>query len=188
MSDHESVSPVPGSSGRPTTSDMAFLGFLVCVLVMVALMGTFTFREGLKTEVGKTQAEALVKWLSDAKDRRAQVGFEPSACSAASADPGKPPTWADCVKVLFGPGGPMGGLQNAFSGQPIAFLSRCEPSNPRSPGQLVLERVSATPPGSAVSSVTLGLAPEDPLDKVLTIKVTVCDKGGYPIKVAEVEF
>lgn len=188
MSDPESASPAPVPSVRPTASDMAFLGFLVGVIVTVAVAGTLTFREGLKTEVGKTQAEALVKWLADAKDRRAQTGFEPSACSSASPDPAKPPTWADCSKALFGPGGPMADLRNVFSGQPMVFLARCEPSDPQSPGQLALEKILSTPLGSAVSSITVALAAEDPIDKVLTIKVALCDKGGYPIKVAEVQF
>lgn len=188
MSDHASVSPPPVVSARPTGSDKAFLAFLVCVLIAVVVMGTFTFREGLKTEAGKAQGEALAKWLSDSKDRRGQAGFEPAACASSGADPDKPPTWVDCSKVLFGPGGPVGDLRNAFSGQPIAFLTRCDPSSPSSPGQLVLERIAPTPPGSAVSSVTLALAADDPIDKVLTVKITVCDKGGYPIKVAEVEF
>lgn len=188
MSDQASVSPAPVASGRPTASDMAFLGFLVLVLIAVAVMGTFNFREGLKTEAGKAQAEALAKWLSESKDKRGQAGFEPAACASTAADPAKPPTWADCAKALFGAGGPMGDLRNAFSGRPMSFLTRCDPSSPTSPGQMVLERIAATPAGSAVASVTLALAAEDPIDKALTVKITVCDKGGYPIKVAEVEF
>lgn len=188
MSDHASAAPAPVVSGRPTGSDKAFLAFLFCVLLAVAVMGTFNFREGLKTEAGKSQGETLAKWLSQSKDKRGQVGFEPAACASARTDVDKPPTWADCSKALFGPGGPMGDFRNAFSGQPIAFLTRCDRSGLASQGQLVLEKITATAPGSAVSSVTLALAADDPIDKVLTVKITVCDKGGYPIKVAEVEF
>ncbi len=188
MSDHASVSPAPVASGRPTAGDMVFLGFLVCVLIAVAVMGTFNFREGLKTEAGKAQAEVLAKWLTESKDKRVQAGFEPAACASTAADPAKPPIWADCSKALFGAGGPMGNLRNAFSGEPMSFPARCDPSSPASPGQMVLERIAATPAGSAVASVTLALAAEDPIDKALTVKITVCDKGGYPIKVAEVEF
>lgn len=188
MSDHASAAPVAVVSGRPTGSDKAFLAFLFCVLLAVAVMGTFNFREGLKTEAGKSQGETLAKWLSQSKDQRGQVGFEPAACASARVDADQPPTWADCSKALFGPGGPMADLRNVFSGQPMVFLARCEPSDPQSPGQLALEKILSTPLGSAVSSITVALAAEDPIDKVLTIKVALCDKGGYPIKVAEVQF
>jgi hypothetical protein len=188
MSHHESDSPASIRSSRPTGADWVFLFFLVCLFAAVLAMGTLTFRQGLKTEAGKTQAEALVSWLAQSKDSRGRAGFEPSACAFSRADSTQPPTWAGCAEVLFSQGGPVGDLRNPFSGQPLSPIARCDPVDPKSPGQLVLEKISATPLGSAVSSVTVALMAEEPIDKPLTIKVTVCDKGGYPIKVAEVEF
>lgn len=177
----------PGaSSGKPNGTDLAFLLFLVAVLATVALMGAFTFREGLKTEATKTQGEAFVAWLGQAKAKRAEADFALAACAMSSG--GKPRTWTECAAALLGEGGPLSTVRNAFSGQPIALIARCDPASPASPGQFVIERVSATPPGSAVPLLVAPFAPDDTVDKPLTLKLTVCDKGGYGIKIGEAEF
>lgn len=188
MSHSESVSPTPIQSSRPARSDWLFLVLLVALLVATMFAGANTLRQGLKTEAAKAQAEALARWLAQSKDSRAQAGFEPSACASSSSDAVQPPVWAACAQALLGPSGPLGDLRNSFSGQPLSPVARCDPSDPHSHGQLVLEKISMTPLGSAVSSVTVPLLPEEPINKALTIKITVCDQGGYPIKVAEVEF
>jgi hypothetical protein len=46
----------------------------------------------------------------------------------------------------------------------------------------------ATPLGSAVPVVASQLVDIDPIDTKLSLKLTVCDKGGYPVKVDEFEF
>ena len=176
------------SSGKPNATDLAFLVFLLVILISVAVMGTFTFREGLKTEATKSQGEALVAWLGQSKAKRSEPDFAPAACSMTVGSTGKPRTWAECLPALQAEGGPLVGVSNAFTGRPLGLIARCDPSSNESPGQFVIERVSATPPGSAVPLVVAPFAPEDTLDKTLTIKVTVCDKGGYGIKIGEAEF
>lgn len=173
-------------SGKPNAMDLAFLLFLVAVLAAVVLMGAFTFREGLKTEASKLQGEAFVAWLTQSKDRRAEVDFLPAGCARQAGSP--PKTWSQCSAALLGEGGPLSAVRNAFSGQAIGLIARCDPSSSASPGQFVIDRVSATPPGSAVAQVVAPFAPEDTMDKVVTIKLTVCDKGGYGVKIGEAEF
>ncbi len=189
MSAHQSSdSAPPPSPGRPTASDMAFLGFLGCVFMAVVALGALNFREGLKTEEGKAKAEALLEWLADSKQRRGQADFEPSACASAPTDAGQARTWAECATALFVNGGPLAGARNAFSGESLGFVGRCVPGDPKSPGQFVVEKISATPPGSAVSQIIGPMGADEALDKTQTVKLTVCDKGGYPIKIGEAEF
>jgi hypothetical protein len=45
-----------------------------------------------------------------------------------------------------------------------------------------------TPPGSAIAAITSELVSLDAIDTKISLKLTVCDKGGYPIKVDEFEF
>lgn len=189
MSVLESSDPVPPpASGRPTASDLVFLGFLACVLIAVAALGTLSYREGLKTEDGKAHVQALLKWMADFKERRGQADFEPAACALLPSGEGKPRLWAPCAAALFASGGPLAGVRNAFSGQALGLVERCIPGDPRSPGQFMVEKISATPPGSAVAQIIGPIGAEEPLDKPLTLKLSVCDKGGYPIKVGEADF
>lgn len=175
---------VGASSGKPNAMDWAFLLFLLVVLAAVAVMGAFTFREGLKTEATKAQGEAFVAWLAQAKAKRQQADFAPAACATGS----KPGTWSQCAAALLAEGGPLASMRNPFSGQAVGLIARCDPTSSASPGQFVIERVSATPPGSAVAQVVAPFAAQDAVDKAVTIKLTVCDKGGYGVKIGEAEF
>ncbi|MEI7783312.1 MAG: hypothetical protein WCK08_02940 [Betaproteobacteria bacterium] len=186
MSAHDTA--LSASSGKPNARDLAFLALMLAVLAAVALMGVFTFREGLKTEATKLQGEAFVAWLAQAKAKRAAADFAPAACAMVAQPAGRAKTWSECSAALLADGGPLAGVRNAFSGQPIGLIARCDPASNASPGQFVIDRVSATPPGSAVPLLVAPFAPEDTLDKALTIKLTVCDKGGYGVKIGEVEF
>ncbi len=189
MSTTVDVSASGHSNGRPTSSDIAFLALLVFVLLGVALMGSFNFREGQKTEATKAQAEALLAWLAQAQPRRAAPDFELPECARRAGQDGQASgTWAQCARALRAQSGPMAGARNVFSGQPLQFIARCDPSQAATVGQLAIEKISFTPPGSAVPSLAAPIADDEPLDKSMTIKVLACDKGGYPIKVGEVEF
>lgn len=128
-------------------------------------------------------------WLSQAKANRANSTFVPLACAQLPPAPGlKPSVWNDCARALFEEGGPLADVRNAFSGEAIGLIARCDPASRASPGQLVLERVSATPPGSAVPMLVAPVAPDAAMDQPLTLRVTVCDKGGYGVKIGEAEF
>ena len=124
--------------------------------------------------------------MGQAKAKRAEADFSPAACAMGGS--GKPRTWNECAAALLAQGGPLASVRNACSGKPIELIARCDPASSASPGQFVIERVSVTPPGSAVPLLVAPFAPEDTLDKPVTIKLTVCDKGGYGIKIGEAEF
>lgn len=189
MSATVDVSASGRSNGKPTPGDIAFLALLLCVLLGVALMGSFTFREGQKTEATKAQAEALLAWLAQARPQRAAPDFELADCARRTGQDGQPSgTWVQCARALRAEPGPLAGARNVFSGEPLRFIARCDPSQAATVGQLAIEKISLTPPGSAVPSLTAPIADDEPMNKSLTIKVLACDKGGYPIKVGEVEF
>jgi hypothetical protein len=55
-------------------------------------------------------------------------------------------------------------------------------------GAVVLEKLIPTPPGSAVPVINSQLIDSDPIDQKLQLRLSVCDKGSYPVKIGEFEF
>jgi hypothetical protein len=53
---------------------------------------------------------------------------------------------------------------------------------------MVLEKLVPTPAGSAIPMVASQVVEMDAIDTKVAMKLTVCDKGGYAIKVDEFEF
>ena len=51
-----------------------------------------------------------------------------------------------------------------------------------------MEKITATPPGSAIPSIVSALTPDVVIDQKIQVRVSVCDKGAYAVKVAEFEF
>lgn len=64
---------------------------------------------------------------------------------------------------------------------------KCERDKPATRGQVVVEK--GTPPPAGMSgSVSYGaIEDSEPMVKGLMLKILVCDKGSYPIKVSEVK-
>jgi hypothetical protein len=183
-----SASPVDRSSGRPTARDIVFLVLLTGILVSEAFLGELTFIEGLKTEHTKTQAELLVAWLRGSAATRASDEFVPAACARKAVGTAQSRNWSDCATSLAGPGGPLNDVRNAFTKEPIGFVKACVPGEAGTVGQMVIEKISTTPPGSAVSTVVAPIAENEPVGELLMLRILVCDKGGYPVKVGEAEF
>jgi hypothetical protein len=96
--------------------------------------------------------------------------------------------WGDCFNEIMESVKELNGLKNAFTGEPVAFIAKCDPKDRSTVGSIVLEKIVPTPPGSAVPAVASQLVEMDAIDTKLALKLTVCDKGGYPIKVDEFEF
>jgi len=96
--------------------------------------------------------------------------------------------WGECLRYLTGEQGPWVQLKNPFNDQAITFIEKCDPTNHGIPGFIVLESINPTPPGSAVPSYTNVLASSDAIDKKMLLRVTICDKGSYPIPIADIEF
>ena len=181
------ASPTPGN-GKPHVTDLVFLLSMVGLVILVALVGRMNFREGLKTEAAKSQAEVLVAWMKEAVIRRASADFQPTACGIRNGAATEPAHWRDCSRALFDEGGPLANARNGFSGELVKFVKRCNPSDRSTAGQIVIEKVTPTPPGSAVPFVVVPLEDDDKLGQKLTLRLAVCDKGGYAIGVGETDF
>ena len=79
-------------------------------------------------------------------------------------------------------------MRNPFTGKPPVFIPACNPADHSLVGSIVFDKITANPPGSAVASVTSQLLETDSIGEKVQLKIAVCDKGSYAIKVAELEF
>ncbi len=177
--------PTKVNSGKPNFWDTLFLIFLASVLVLVAWVGVLAHQDGMKNEITKHNGEAWVKWLKDNSEPRMQENFAIESCSA-SADERR--RWGDCFEAILENVKELQNQSNAFTGQPIEFIAKCDPKDRATAGSIVLEKNVPTPPGSAIPLITSQLVSMDAIDTKISLKLTVCDKGGYPIKVDELEF
>jgi len=181
----DAAQPAPVVSGYPNFFDILFLIFLTCMLVCVGWVGVLSHEEGNKNEVTKQNGEAWVKWLKENSEARLQEDFVLESCAASAMERRR---WGDCYTEIMDNVKELKGLKNAFTDEPLAFISKCDPKDHASIGNMILEKIVPTPPGSAVPSVASQLVDMDAIDTKVALKMTVCDKGGYPIKVDEFEF
>jgi hypothetical protein len=182
---HGAGQTAPVISGMPNKSDILFLLLLACVMAAVALVGVLAYKEGYKNEVTKHNGEAWVKWMKDNSEARTQEGFSVENCAASETERKR---WGDCFKELTEKVAPLNNLTNPFLNVPVHFVAKCDPKDRSTVGGIFLEKLVATPMGSAVPVVASQLVDIDPIDTKLSLKLTVCDKGGYPVKVDEFEF
>lgn len=178
--------------------DKLFLLSLVGVVAFVSWVGYLAYQEGLKIETSKRQGEHWLQWLGQASGPRFQPGFEPAACAAvaapaaASSEPAVAAPagarWGACYQALTGPGGAWADLLNAFSGQAVQLVAKCDKSDLSVAGHFFFEKLTPMPPGSAIAVVSAPLADTDSLDAKVMLRLTLCDKGGDPIRIGEVEF
>ncbi len=172
-------------SGYPNFYDILFLIFLTCMLVCVGWVGVLSHEEGNKNEVTKQNGEAWVKWLKDNSEPRMQEDFVIESCAASAMERRR---WGDCYNDILENVKALKDLTNAFTNEPLAFIAKCDPKDHATVGNIILEKIVPTPPGSAVATVASQMVEMDAIDTKVALKVTVCDKGGYPIKVDEFEF
>ena len=194
-----------------TLADICFLAFMAVILLVVVWLGQLAYMEGMKTEITKANGETWAKWFTQASPKRFMPGFEPAACagvappaganaksasngngSKAAADanaiPTPSPTWGECLEALTQGGAQLGELRNPFADKPLALGIKCDSSDRTLAGALVLEKLTPTPPGSAVPNTASPLAGADVIEQKLQVRITVCDKGAYPIRIAELDF
>ncbi len=181
----DAAQAAPVNSGMPNKSDILFLILLACIMATVAWVGVLAYKEGYKNEVTKNNGEAWVKWMKDNSEARAKEGFSVENCAASETDRKR---WGDCFKELTEKVAPLSNLTNPFLNVPVHFVAKCDPKDRSTVGGIFLEKLMATPLGSAVPVVASQLVDIDPIDTKLSLKLTVCDKGGYPVKVDEFEF
>jgi hypothetical protein len=184
-SSNEAAKPAPAVSGYPNIWDTFFLIFLACALVCVAWVGVLSHEEGYKNEVTKQNAEAWAKWLKDNSEPRLKEDFALENCAASAMERKR---WGECFTAIMDNVKELNGLRNAFTGEPLAFIAKCDPKDRSTNGNMVLEKIVPTPAGSAIPMVASQMVDMDAIDTKISMKLTVCDKGGYPIKIDEFEF
>ncbi|WP_310613591.1 hypothetical protein [Limnohabitans sp.] len=186
--DHSTEHPHLGT----TSADKLFLAFLVLVVVAVTWLGVVNYKEALKVEAAKSNGEAWVEWLTEAGTTRFEADTKNAACKggvkpAADAKADTPGTWGACLAHILA-NTDLKDQVNAFFNKPPHFVAACDPKDRTLMGAILLEDLMPTPPGSATPFVASQLLETDPIDYKMQLRLSVCDKGGYAIKVAEFEF
>jgi len=188
----------------PTLADWIFILIVLSILAVVTKLGHDAYLEAMNTENSKKNGEELAAWMTEAGTARFKKDFEHTACAG-----GKPPakvaanenaapeenidapaaegTWGACFNYLM-TSTDFKDMINPFFNEPPKFIAACSPDDDSLMGAIVLEKMVATPPGSAVPVINSQLMDSDPIDQKMQLRVSVCDKGSYAIKIAEFEF
>ena len=195
-----------------TAGDYGFIALIVVVLIAVSILGAMSHREASKTEGTKRNGEQWVAWFTKASETRfapdyaipacaggakpaaapaaAPAGEEAKPADAPAADAAAAPaagTWGACLAHLTS-ATEFKDMVNPFTGKAPNFIPACDPADRSHVGSIVIEKTTANPPGSAVPTVTSQLVDADLIAEKLALKLSVCDKGSYAVKVAEFEF
>ena len=195
-----------------TGGDYGFMALIVVVLIAVTLLGVISVREASKTEGTKRNGEQWAAWFTKASETRFAPDYAIAACAGGAkpaaapatapagedAKPADAPaadaaaataagTWGACLAHLMS-ATEFKDMVNPFTGKAPNFIAACDPADRSLAGSIVLEKSTANPPGSAVPTVTSQLVDADLIAEKLALKISVCDKGSYAVKVAEIEF
>jgi hypothetical protein len=176
----------------PTSADKLFLAFLVLIVAAVTWLGIVNYKEALKTEQAKSNGEAWVAWLTETGTTRFEANTPHPACKggvkpAADAKADTPGTWGACLAHILATT-ELKDQVNTFFNKPPHFVAACDPKDRTLMGAVLLEDLMPTPPGSATPFVASQLLETDSVDYKMQLRLSVCDKGGAAIKVAEFEF
>jgi len=188
--------PNPPVSTQPTAMDWLFLLSCAVALALVAWFGKMNYTEATKTETAKRNGEAVVTWMQDATAGRFEPGFGVAACAgtapppagAAPATAKAPNSWGGCLEAILRESN-MKALDNPFrEGIALDFAPACNPDDRSLAGNIVMEKITPTPPGSAIATIISPLTPDVVIDQKIQVRLSVCDRGAYAVKVAEFEF
>ena len=178
----------------PNSADKLFLAFLVLIVAAVTLLGVVNYKEAIKVETSKSNGEAWVAWLTETGTTRFEANTQHPACKggvkpAADAKSDQPVlgTWGACFAYAMA-NTDLKKQINPFFNETPQFIAKCDPADRTVMGAFVLEDLMPTPPGSATPFVASQLVDTDAIDYKMQLRLSVCDKGGYAIKVAEFEF
>jgi hypothetical protein len=133
------------------------------------------------TDKASTVAQAPATETPSESTKPDTPATTPSAASTAK-------NWGGCLKALTSENGPLVKLYNPFTNGPLTFANKCDPSDINLAGAMVFNKISPTPPGSPTPTFLEDLQESDSIEQKLQISVTICDKGSYPIHVADIEF
>ena len=178
-----------------TGTNWWFLLFMAFIVVAVTWLGLINFTEARKTEVAKSNGEAWVEWLTEQGTKRFEADYKIEACKggvkpsdhAVKTNTPVLGTWGACLDYIM-KNTELKDQSNTFFNKPPQLIEKCIPADLSTAGAIVIEDLKPTPPGSAIPFVGSQLVETDPIDYKMQLRVLVCDKGGYAIKVAEFEF
>ena len=188
-------------STQPTSTDWLFLLSCAAALALVAWFGKMNYTEANKTETAKRNGEAVVTWMQEATAGRFEADFGVAACAGTAPSPDDaapaadkaatakaPNTWGGCLNAILVQT-TMKTLDNPFrEGIALDFAPACNPDDRSLAGNIVIEKITATPPGSAIATIISPITPDVVIDQKIQVRLSVCDKGAYAVKVAEFEF
>jgi hypothetical protein len=179
----------PEKNYGPNAYDYVFLGFLVVVVVLVTWLGIKNYDEAVKTERAKSNGEAWATWLTETGLERGNKDFKLNGCRSGVKpdEEQKVGTWGSCLEDIMTQS-PLKDQINPFLKKQPKLIPQCISTDRTVIGDIVLEKMVATPPGSAVPVVISQLTEADSIQDKMQIRISVCDKGGYPIQVSELEF
>lgn len=174
------------------SADKLFIVFLVLVVAAVTWLGVVNYKEALKVEASKSNGEAWVAWLTETGTTRFEANTQHPACKggvkpAADAKADTPGTWGACLAHILANTDLKEQINPFFNAAPH-FVAACDPKDRTLMGAILLEDLMPTPPGSATPFVASQLVETDAIDYKMQLRLSVCDKGGAAIKVADFEF
>jgi hypothetical protein len=181
--------------------DWLFLLSCALALALVAWFGKMNYTEANKTETAKRNGEAVVTWMQEATAGRFEPDFNVPACAGTTPPPAgavpspdkaattkAPNTWGGCLDAILLESN-MKALDNPFrDGISLDFAPACNPDDRSLAGNIVIEKITPTPPGSAIATIISPITPDVVIDQKIQVRLSVCDKGAYAVKVAEFEF
>ena len=193
--------PNPPVSTQPTAMDWLFLLSCALALALVAWFGKMNYTEANKTETAKRNGEAVATWMQEATAGRFEPDFGVAACAGTASPPAgaapvvdkstpaaAPNTWGGCLDAILVQT-TMKTLDNPFrEGIALDFAPACNPDDRSLAGNIVIEKITTTPPGSAIPTIISPITPDVVIDQKIQVRLSVCDKGAYAVKVAEFEF
>ena len=171
------------------SSEWTFIGLLIGAMVLVVYVGRFSLVEARRTEEVKQNAVVLLKWFDDLNTDSSAVSAElvsrckPASVMAGNTEKNTEKTWQGCRDALSAEGGPLHGVLNPFDAQAPVFNEKCDRSQLVTRGAIVVDEALKMPPGQ--SAVFVPMALNRTLEKDLSFRVVVCDKGSFAIKIGE---
>ncbi len=96
-------------------------------------------------------------------------------------------SWRACEQVLREARGALSGLRNPYSGEVQASAVRCDASDPKTAGAIVLEKAKPSLMEPRPLEFT-PLAAEDLIQVPLKLRISVCSRWGQPRPVADLDF
>lgn len=173
----------------PNAYDYVFMGFLIVVVILVTWLGIKNYDEAVKTERAKANGEAWVTWLTETGLERGNKDFKLNGCKSGVKpdEDNKVGTWGSCLEDIMSLS-PLKDLTNPFLKTKPKLIPQCISTDRTVIGDIVIEKMVPTPAGSAIPVVISQLTEADSIQDKVQIRISVCDKGGYPIQVSELEF